>query len=79
MFSHQDYENSLNPRHAQFNRLLSNNIGMRQNPNEYFSHNRLSKEDLMRTFERLNTDPDDADDEDDDQTPTGDRPAPKFP
>jgi ABC-type dipeptide/oligopeptide/nickel transport system ATPase subunit len=75
MFSHQDYENSLNPSKAQFNRLLSSGISMRHNPNEY-----LSKEDLMRTFERLHMDPDDADDEDDDeQTPTVDRPSPKFP
>jgi len=72
MFSHNDYEKSLNPRNAQFNRLSAGDIIMRHGSN-------LSKEDIMRTFERFHIDSDDADDEDDERTPTVDHPTPKFP
>jgi hypothetical protein len=79
MFPHSDYEKNLNPRHPQFNRLLSSHIGMRQLSNEFFSNDPISKEDVMRTLEQFHMNPDDADDEDDDRTPTVDHPAPKFP
>lgn len=78
MFPHRDFEQHLGPRHAQFSRLLSSTVGMRQHGND-FSMNPISKEDLMRTFEQMHMDSDDADDEDDERTPTVDRPAPKFP
>jgi ABC-type dipeptide/oligopeptide/nickel transport system ATPase subunit len=76
MLSYQDYESNLNPRHAQFHRLISHDIGMKKSSNEY---NFLNKEDIMRTYERLHMDSDDADDEDDDQTPTPGHPTLKFP
>jgi hypothetical protein len=79
MFPHSDYDKNLNPRHPQFNRLLSSHIGMRQLSNEFFSNDPISKEDVMRTLEQFHMNPDDADDEDDDRTPTVDHPAPKFP
>jgi len=79
MFTHMDNDNNSNSRSAQFSRLLSSDIGMRQLAHEYFSHHPLHREDMIRTFERLTVDSDDADDEDDEQTPTVDRPIPKFP
>jgi len=72
-------DSNLNLRNAQFSRLLSGDIGMRHHPNEFFSGHPLRQEEFMHTFERLHMDSDDADDEDDDQTPTVDRPTPKFP
>ncbi len=77
MFPHRDFDSNLNPGHGQFTRLFSGDIGMRNSSNEFHP---INKEDLMRTFERLHMDSDDADDEEDyERTPTVDRPAPKFP
>jgi hypothetical protein len=80
MLPHHSYEQNLNPRHVEFSRLISESVGVSDNPNRYFSSNLLNREDLMRTFEQLHMDSDDADDEDDDyRTPTVDHPQPKFP
>jgi len=79
MYPHRDYDRNLNPHHAQFTRLLSGDIGMRQSSKEYFTHHPLSEEEMMRTFHQLHMDSDDADDEDDEPTPTVERPSPKFP
>lgn len=78
MFPHHNLEQNLDPRNAQFSRLLSHNIATRQHGKDS-TFNPISKEDLMRTFEQMHMDSDDADDEDDERTPTIDRPIPKFP
>ena len=51
-----------NQRNAQISRLLSVDINMRHNSNDFFPGNPLRKEDIMRTFEQLHIDSDDADD-----------------
>jgi hypothetical protein len=79
MLPHMGYDNDFHIRTPQFSRLLSGDIDMNRNPNEYFSSNLSSKQDVMHTFDRLHMDSDDADDEDDDRTPTVERPEPKFP
>ncbi|CAF4370509.1 unnamed protein product, partial [Rotaria sordida] len=60
-------------------RLLSSDVGMRFNQEEMFSHHPPTREEMMHAFEQLHMDSDDADDEDDDRTPTVEHPAPKFP
>jgi hypothetical protein len=79
MFPQMGNDNNLNLRNAQFSRLLSGDIGMRQHADDFFPGNPIRKEDFLRTFQQLHMDSDDADDEDDERTPTVDRPMPKFP
>ncbi len=79
MLPHHSYEYNINPRHPEFARLSSTNIELKQNTSDFLATHLLSKEDLMRTFQQLHMDSDDADDEDDDRTPTVDSVRPKFP
>ncbi|CAF0835411.1 unnamed protein product [Rotaria sordida] len=79
MFPHQNYKDNPYLRHPKYSRLLSSDVGMRFNQEEMFSHHPPTREEMMHAFEQLHMDSDDADDEDDDRTPTVEHPAPKFP
>ncbi|CAF2397266.1 unnamed protein product [Rotaria sp. Silwood2] len=79
MFAHDSLKDNPYLRHPKYSRLLSTDMGVKFNPDEMFSTNPPTREDMMRALERLRVDSDDADDEDDERTPTVERPAPKFP
>ncbi len=79
MLPHGTYDQTSQSRPTQFSRLLSEDISVRQYPHEYLSHQPLTREEIMHAIERFHIDSDDADDEEDEPTPTVDRPAPKFP
>ncbi len=66
MFSPTAY--NINP--LESSRLLRNN------DDEFFRYNHMT---LSNAFRRVSINPDDSDNEDDDQTPTVDRPLPIFP
>jgi hypothetical protein len=78
MFPHMGYDKNANIRNTQFSRLLSGDIDTRREQNDSFLPGHMSKDEMAQTFERLHVDSDDADDEDDERTPTVDYPTPKF-
>ncbi|CAF3753984.1 unnamed protein product [Adineta steineri] len=80
MLPHMGHDNISSRRAAQFTRLLSGDVNMHQNPDEFFSGNFPNREDIINAFEQFQMVAEDADDEeDDDRTPTVERPSVKFP
>lgn len=83
MFPHENYQQILHPRHEQYARLLSGNLNLPDDRDEFLAQQLRTEAGLMLTFEQLHMSAeDDADDEDDDdyRTPTAmPRSPPKFP
>ncbi|UJR27935.1 hypothetical protein I4U23_009195 [Adineta vaga] len=77
MLPHSNNNNQLNVNQSKFARLYSGDIHM--SSHKPFSGQYPTTEDLKRAFEQCEFESDDADDEDEERTPTVGHSKPKFP